>query len=122
MNMSASGKESVDGTDETSFVWGEEKPKGNYKSVKIRGEVYEVGHCVQCNLESKDSFIWKILKLFQVGDRKMCRIRRLFSEPELPRNVKGLDPPAEPKELFLASQGPDVQEDISLVSSAIGHS
>jgi hypothetical protein len=99
MDMSTFGKGGVNRADEPSYVWGEERPylKGNYKSVNICGEVYEVGHCVQCNLESKASFIWKILKLFQVGDRKMCRIRRLFSEPELPRNVKGLDPPAEPK-------------------------
>ena len=115
-------KEGIDRANETSYVWGEERPKGNYKSVNICGEVYEVGYCIQCNLQSKESFIWKIIRLFQVGDRKVCRIRRLLSELDLPQDMQRLEPPVVLKELFMASEGPGMQEDISLVSSAITHS
>lgn len=121
VTMAAIGKEGVEGVKEADYKWGEEKSKDTYKSVSICGEVYDVGHCVQCNLESKEAYIWKILKLFQAGERKMCRIRRLFREGDLPQNVKGLDPSAEVNELFLASQGIGMQEDIPLVSITIGH-
>lgn len=113
-------KEGVDVTGE-NYVWGAKLAGSNYKSVNIRGQVFALGDCVLCSLDSKRGhYFGKIMRLSQVEDRKMCKIRRFVSASEFSPTVKGLDYIPNPKELFLASgEGPIAEEETVLVSIAI---
>uniref|UniRef100_A0A7I4B4U6 BAH domain-containing protein n=1 Tax=Physcomitrium patens TaxID=3218 RepID=A0A7I4B4U6_PHYPA len=109
-------KESVDGIKEESYVWGPKLGSTTYKSVTIRGETLVVGDCVRCSFESKPGHIGKIMKLSQLKDRKVCKVRRFYSLFELsPSAVQALGYTPQSKERFLASgEGPGVEDDMSL--------
>lgn len=113
-------KEGVDGTGK-SYVWGAKLAGCNYKSVRIRGEIFALGDCVLCSLDSKQGhYFGKIMRLSQVDDRKVCRVRKFFSTSEFSPTAKGLNYTPNPKELFLASgEGPTVEEETILVSIEI---
>lgn len=114
--MGALRKESVDGIKEESYVWGPKLGSTTYKSVTIRGETLVVGDCVRCSFESKPGHIGKIMKLSQLKDRKVCKVRRFYSLFELsPSAVQALGYTPQSKERFLASgEGPGVEDDMSL--------
>lgn len=113
-------KEGVDVSGE-DYVWGAKLAGSNYKSVNIRGQAFALGDCVLCSFNSKQRHTFgKIMRLSQVDDKKMCKIRRFVSASEFSPTVKGLDYIPNPKELFLASgESPIAEEETILVSIAI---
>ena len=107
--------------DEEDIIWGIKQGE-TYRDVTIRGESYALYDCVLCRSAlDKEDRIGKILKLFEINNKKMGTIRWFFRPSELHESVKGSEFSAGLKEIFLASgESNGVQNETPLVSSNRG--
>ena len=98
------------------------KQWGIYRDVTIRGESYALYDCVLCRSAlDKEDRIGKIMRLFEINNKKMGTIRWFLRPSELPESVKGSEFSAGSKEIFFAfGESNGVQDEMPLVSNVMG--